>query len=418
MAKARKPSPACPRPGHAGSKTVADGYYGKAGHRRQRYRCVPANGERWHRFVPPLPRQEVPGGHCETCERAVQPHEGPPTPRWSLFSAQEIALALIALGRGATYRGAAAAMREHAGRFPVGKKGTRYTRHGQLAADMVELFAPVVFAPDAPTAWPAKTLVLDQIPFRVRDFYPNGRPKPGGTVAFNVFGALGYDAAGRGFVWRLEAFHTANADDWEQFLRALPGAPKRVVCDAHDGIGAAVRRVFPAADLYLCEWHLREKLCLRLTRAKANTPAELAWRRLEQACHSDHGWEQFKAAVYRRRPVLAEVRRWIERWDETVLAQFARRPSAAERDRGVVVTTGGIEIKLRAVQGCLESRRFVLGNRQRLNRLLMLIQLELNDHANQAAYAREIRAWLEARDGHAPARRAIADPPGSRSLRR
>ena len=216
-----------------------------------------------------------------------------------LFSAQEIALALIALGRGATYRAAAAEMREHAGRFPVEKKGTRYTRHGQLAADMVELFAPVVFAPHAPTAWPTKTLVLDQIPFRVRDFHPNGRPKPGGTVAFNVFGALGHDEAGRGFVWHLEAFHTASANDWEQFLRALPGAPKRVVCDAHDGIGNAVRRVFPAADLYLCEWHLREKLRLRLTRAKANTPAELAWRRLERACHSDHGWGQS------RRPSVA-----------------------------------------------------------------------------------------------------------------
>ena len=35
----------CPRPQHAGSRVRLDGQYGKLGHRRQLYRCVPANGE-------------------------------------------------------------------------------------------------------------------------------------------------------------------------------------------------------------------------------------------------------------------------------------------------------------------------------------------------------------------------------------
>ena len=339
------------------------------------------------------------------------------TPRWSLYSAQDIAFVLTEMGRGASYAGASASVRERAGRFPAGPGGSRYTRHGQLAADLVEVFAPVVFEPQAPTRWPAGTLVLDQIPFRVRGTHPNGAPKPGGSVAFNVFGALGYDEAGRGFLWRLEAFHTASGDDWEAFLRALPGAPKRVVCDAHDGIGVGVRRVFPAADIYYCEWHLREKLRLRLTRARANTPAELAWRRLEQACHSDHGWEQFKAAVFRRRPRLDEVRRWIDRWDTTICAQFERRPTETERELGMVVTTGGLETRFQRVQTVLQPRRFALGNRERLNRLLGLLQLELNDQAHAPTYSRHIRAWLEERGGYAPRRRAIADTAGTKSLR-
>lgn len=73
---------------------------------------------------------------------------------------------------------------------------------------------------------------------------------PGGVVAFNVFGGLGYHA-GRGTLWRLQAFHTANADNWEWFLCALDGEPERVVCDAHTGIRAAVKHAFPNADIWL-----------------------------------------------------------------------------------------------------------------------------------------------------------------------
>jgi hypothetical protein len=45
----------CPRVEHAGSRVRFDGQYGKPGHRRQLYRCVPANGDRPHRFTEVLP---------------------------------------------------------------------------------------------------------------------------------------------------------------------------------------------------------------------------------------------------------------------------------------------------------------------------------------------------------------------------
>jgi hypothetical protein len=48
----------CPRPEHARSRVRFDGQYGPEGHRRQRYRCIPANGDRPHRFVEWLPREE------------------------------------------------------------------------------------------------------------------------------------------------------------------------------------------------------------------------------------------------------------------------------------------------------------------------------------------------------------------------
>jgi len=408
--------PECSRPGHEGSRVVFDGHYGRPGHRRQRYRCHPPDGSKWHRFTPPLPRQDAVGGECEYCERDLHTHEGPRTPRSSLFSARDVAHALVEVGRGASYRAASATVRTRANRHPIREDGPTYSRHGQLAADLVEVFAPVVFDAYRPLAWPSGTLVLDQVPFRVKARDKDGRPIPGGVVAFNVFGALGYDE-GRGMLWRLQAFHTANADDWEAFICALDGSPERVVCDAHGGIRTAVAGAFPEADVWLCEWHLREKLRLRLVRAKANSSSDRVWQRLARCMHSHHDWEQFCAAAYRHRPVLREVRAWIDRWDDTVRAQLDRRPAKPEREQGRVVSSAGLDRRLNHVRDWLSPRRNALGNRDRLNRLLMLMQLQLNDFANETRYASLIRDWLDARAGHAAERRLLTDPDGYPSLR-
>ena len=76
--------------------------------------------------------------------------------------------------------------RERASRFAVDYDSgvLRETRHGQLVADWVELFAPVVFEPHRPQAWPsAGSLVIDSLPFRVRNPLQPGRA----AVAFSVF---------------------------------------------------------------------------------------------------------------------------------------------------------------------------------------------------------------------------------------
>jgi hypothetical protein len=46
----------------------------------------------------------------------------------------------------------------------------RKTRHSQLVADWVELFAPVAFERQRSRAWPSTgSLVIDDLPFRVRN---------------------------------------------------------------------------------------------------------------------------------------------------------------------------------------------------------------------------------------------------------
>ena len=184
-------------------------------------------------------------------------HEGPHAARGYQFVARGIAEALRAVGAGETYRQAALVARERARRLrPDRETGEpRMTRHGQLLGDWVEVFAPVVFEPHRPGAWPtAGSLLLDELPFSVRD-PASGRFR----IAFRVFCAAGFEG-GRPKLWRVEAFPDPAQANWELFLRALEAAPPRVVCDSHYGLSGAVRAAFPEAELYLCEWHLRHAL--------------------------------------------------------------------------------------------------------------------------------------------------------------
>jgi hypothetical protein len=278
--RSRSNAPECPR--HPGSHVVFDGRYGGAGHRRQRFRCYPSGrsgqGEEFHRFVEELPRQMAAGGMCDTCERDVPLHQGPPGARRYHFSAREVAAALMRVGAGQAYRSASYAARRDAWRFPVRVNGrVRLTDHGQLVADWVEVFAPVVFEPHRRYDWPAAgTVVLDHMPLRVKALNAQGRPRPGGRVAFDVFAAMGYDNERPVFL-RLEAFPDASTANWVEFLRGggITGQPVRVVTDGHDGTINAARMVWPEARMYRSEWHLMRSVEKKLIAAKVHGDAKL-----------------------------------------------------------------------------------------------------------------------------------------------
>lgn len=112
-----KATASCPRPEHAGSRVRFDGHYGAREHRRQRYKCVPANGDRPHRFTEMLPREESWSQACDACEREVGFHEGPHAARHYQFLARGVAEALVMVGAGSTYRDAALVARERAKRL-------------------------------------------------------------------------------------------------------------------------------------------------------------------------------------------------------------------------------------------------------------------------------------------------------------
>jgi len=220
--------------------------------------------------------------------------------------------------------------RERAARFPIDYYSgeLRETRHGRLVADWVELFAPAVFEPHRPLAWPsAGSLVIDSLPFRVRNPLQPGRA----PVAFSVFCAMGY-VAGRPRVWRMEAFTDASALSWEAFLGSLPGVPSRVVCELHYGQRGALRRLWPETDVYLCEWHLQhalERLC-RNERRRNPRPAEAIdalMPRIERAFDGRQLWRPFVREV--RAAGIEALDLWLDEMDPLIEDQFARRGSSS-----------------------------------------------------------------------------------------
>ena len=398
-----------------------DGTYGKPGHRRQRYRCAPHSG-RSHVFTELLPREESWHDSCEHCERHVERREGPKAPRHYQFVARGIAEALHAVGSGSSYRRASRIARDRAHRFRFDSETgeLRESDHGQLVADWVELFASVVFKPHRASAWPAEgSLLLDHLPFGVRAFLDAaGRRIPAGRVAFDVFCAVGY-VAGKPRLWHAEAFPTAHPANWSAFLASLPGAPKRIVCDAHGGMLQAISERWPDTELYQCEWHLQHALDRLLAKeARVNPSEELDGLRtsVEGALTGPSFWHPFVRAA--KAIDNESLDRWIAVNGPTLEAQFARRPPPSRRPADMPLTTAALEQITRPIVTALYPRRYGLKNRERLNRLLMLLQLHVNGDDDVHRYATTIRRWLAANSGRPVARRrALADPLGSPSLR-
>jgi hypothetical protein len=412
-----KAKAACPDPEHAGSRVRFDGQYGAVGHRRQYYKCVPANGDRPHRFTDMLPREESWKDVCELCECDVELHEGPHAARKYQFVARGIAEALVAVGAGSTYRDAAEVARERARRLRTnpGTGELRCSRHGSLVMDWVELFAPVVFDAHCPREWPASgSLLLDDLPFKVRD-PDSGRHR----IAFRVFAAMGYDA-GRPRLWRLEAFTSKSQPDWETFLGALDGAPARVVCDHDSRLTNAVRARFPEAELYLCEWHLRHAL----ERLMGKLHTEDAYRsaidqllpQVEAAFTGSSFWAPFVKRAHAAG--VPRVSEWLNTTGKIVEEQFQRRGPRWKRPAGIPLSTSPLDAFINPIRASIQPRAYGLKNRERTNRLLLLMQLHANKRDDLHAYTHLIRAWLEANQGRPQVdRRAIADPSKTPSLR-
>jgi hypothetical protein len=401
-----------PCPDHKGSRVQFSGSYGSPGHKRQRYRCFPRNGAAPHTFTEALPREEAQHDHCLECEREVGRHEGPQAPRKYQFVARMIARALTRLGAGATYKQAAREARLLSNRLRMDDTGDLVASdHGQLAGDWVEVFAPVVFELHRPDAWPTTgSVVLDHIPFRCRDPFNPGKS----YIAFDIFCAMGYED-GRPRIWRLEAFTDANKENWRAFLRSLPGQPPRVVCDAHSGMLAALDAEWPDAQLYLSEWHLRHALERLLDKLPEPEARDLR-ARTEAAFAGSSFWLRFVEDA--QKAAIPRLDKWLREMGYIVGWQFEMRGRSDQRRADTPLSTGGLEEKVKPIEAALFRRRYGLKNRERLNRLLMLFQLEANAQANETEYAKAIRDWLLANGGRPRVgRRAITDVAGSPSLR-
>lgn len=400
--------PACLE--HPGSKVRRFGTYGVDGHKRQRWQCVwdeKAEGgeERQpHTFTEALPRKHTQDGACAECERGFSPHEGHQTPRTYSFTVKDIASALVAVGKGTTYRQAASRVRNRSGRLWTSPLGHPVASpHASIVCDWVEVYGPVVTAGHGPSSWP-EVVVLDALPFRLPDFYPNGAPKRAGRQHFSVLAALGYEEGeSRLWSWQAHAAHTALA--WKDVLESLPGSPDHVVADADTAIAKAVRSVWPQAQLWGCQWHNRQRIKRLLVRQglytkKGSKPSDRREKRFTPlalaaagAAHHPKAWDRFTAEA--RRYANPEVLRWIARNGPTITTEFATRPDH------VPGSAGALEGHLQWLRDKLEHRSHAFRNQERTNRLLALMASHRWKRANENTYATSIRAELGVEGGFA-----------------
>jgi hypothetical protein len=166
-------------------------------------------------------------------------------------------------------------------------------------------------------------------------------------------------------------------------------------------------------------WHLKhalERLLAKEARSTASAELDELRARAEGALAGSPFWRPFVRAAGAAENESLD--RWIAVNGPTIEAQFARRPPPSRRPADMPLTTSALEQLRRPIVAALYGRRYALKNRERLNRLLMLLQLRVNGDDDVHAYAKTIRAWLESNGGRPTGRRrAIADPLGSPSLR-
>ena len=399
--------PPCPRPGHSAGTVSRDGVQDRGGRKRQRWRCTLPDGD-FHRFMGAVSRthlEEQEAKVCVTCDSQIGQHQGPASPWRFDYLIEEIADALVGLGRGGSYTEVAQRARFQAWNGSRAyKRGKTTVVNGQLAADWLARFGPVVCAPYRETEWP-ETLVLDSTEFKYTNSW-TGRSEQ----LFTVLAAYGYPAGHeKGRLWALAASPTDNGPAWKEFLKTLPGKPSVVILDDDNGIRSGVRLRWPGAhtpNFHQCEHHLYANARKAMNRDKLPDVHELH-DLLNTAFTSPGDWAAFETAVMQSR--RSELQRWVAHWSPRLQSQLAIR---ATHPGGTPEhwANGAIEHPIKLTRQVIGNRAWTLRNRTRMNLLLDLVRLRVNKADNPRLYTAAIRDHLLTNAGVPSHTSAIADP--------
>lgn len=384
---------------------MLDGFYGRT-RRRQRYRCY-AYGARGHFYVERLPLQQPPDGHCPYCaQQLAHPHHGFPGPRQHQYTAREIAQALIAVGQGQSYTAAAKRRRRAAGRT---RGYGNVSDDASLVMDWVETFAPVLERALCDRAWPGPpslwdptarpaVVLVDDLPFHIRAWKTRAGvarlPRQSGRRIFSILAAARYQGD-RIRIVRLHAVPTATSEArWEELLRILPVsgyAPPVLLSDEAIGLRAALQRAWPLTQHAFCVYHLRRQIETLLPPALRTTPQR---RAVIAGLHGAFtppvsnwdAWVQHARALH-----LPRLVRWLNRKEPTIRQQLGWTYWP--------VSIGGLEVRLQRVKAMLDRRRWAYRNAKRMDRLLALVTLHLNEQDDEDVYVRLIERHLVANYG-------------------
>lgn len=399
--------------GHYGGREGAPGRPGRSTRIRQRYHCLPLRGTGDpHTFTEPLPRLlPVPSQPrtCARCHQTIDPTAAPAAPRKHSYTLAEMARALFLCGSGWSYRSASQRMRRDS---HVHRAGSGDEREFGLAADWIELFAPMLGQHLLADRWPADAVVLDSVPMALAGpLNPQGFPRRGGTAAWTVMVAGGYSA--RTFkIARLHAVPgSPDAQEWAELLLRVPGQPGRVISDIDKAIEGGVRLAWPGVE------HVRafDKLQRRLRDADdsaikldhRHSRTDPIWIAAGDALKDLAGWRKFVRLVRRlksSRPRPQETLAWIARHQRLVHDQL-QLPMRFPSD------TGPLEQKAAELRGWFTLRKGMIRNQERTDRLLTLMAIHLNGDDNEDTYAQLLTSHTAGRRGWLPRHNLINGAP-------
>ena len=277
-------------------------------------------------------------------------------------------------------------------------------------ANWVDVFGPVVTFAHGHSYWPERVAV-DSVGFRIGGAVPR---------AFHILVAVGYERPyyNQPKVWLMRPFPEKNQAAWEQFFDLLSGTPRRIVADMDSAISGAVASSFPrgsdpSPDYHWSDLHVRRALDNVLAPLHGQ-PTHPVFQLLETALFNASAWDRFVHAIEhedRTATPMPAALRWIRMYGQRV------RDQAANRDRGPY-STGAVEaVNRKLAAELIGVRANRLGNRARTIKLLDLLSAGLNGQADERAFGKAIRIYLEGHSGRPQLnQRPHDDPRGAPSL--
>lgn len=165
----------------------------------------------------------------------------------------------------------------------------------------------------------------------------------------------------------------------------------------------------PPPDLRMGEWHLGRALRRRIPDGIAADPASPVTQTLGPAFYTPARWRAFVAAVEHEHDAgthgpLTGLLRWIDDYGELIERQ------AATRHPTVPNSTSPVEAPLAEIKRRLEDRAGVFTNLARMNKLLVLMALDLRGQTDGRAWADRLREHTYLAAGRAPEQRPHDDP--------
>ena len=337
-------------------------------------------------------------------------------------------------------------------------KASRNSWH--IAADWVEAFSPVIYAPveeklrsgalaererldglragggllDRP-----QVILVDDVPVYGRDLDRKGRSRRDAGYFVLVVAELHWPdvhddgepfspAAPSTRLRLVRAMAKSNTAAWRLVFHELGYAPDFVVADAGSGIAAAIRAHFdPAHTRFIPSlWHLAQKIELALADVPGAVTTTPTGRELIGPLR-DH-----VRLLSRSSGVLATPAVWSKWWDDLLAILAAHRLAADDvlsrrkayepamaavldnlaRFPDVPVSTGGLETLIaRQVKPLLAMRRTSFGNVERTNLLFdLVVARQHGAFDNLGEVAKLLRHDTERHDGWTVPLRAVADP--------